>query len=43
VNASACNKFDYNIWKSGNIYYKGNPAVINNVGLGTASGKAIKE
>lgn len=43
INASSANKFDYHIWSTGNIYYKGNPPEINNVGPGTEKGKAIQE
>ncbi|MBS1650648.1 MAG: DUF2807 domain-containing protein [Bacteroidetes bacterium] len=34
--------FQYNIWRSGNIYYTGNPAVITNYSNGSGSGKAIR-
>jgi hypothetical protein len=32
-----------NIWRSGNVYYKGNPAIIANYSDGSASGKLIKQ
>lgn len=43
VNAPPAGDFDCNIWRSGNIYYKGSPAVITNYSDGTAKGKLIKE
>jgi hypothetical protein len=43
VNAPYNGTLDYNIWRSGNIYYMGNPAVINNFSDGTAKGKLIRE
>lgn len=41
VNAPAGGAIDYHIWKSGNIYYKGNPASVNGKIDGT--GQLIKE
>lgn len=35
--------FEYNLWKSGNIYYRGNPLYINNFSDGSGKGKLIKE
>jgi hypothetical protein len=35
--------FEYNIWRSGNIYYTGNPATVNNFSDGSGKGSAIKE
>ena len=35
--------FEYNIWRSGNIYFSGNPVTINNFSDGSGKGTAIKE
>lgn len=35
--------FEYNIWRNGNIYYKGNPLYINNFSDGSGKGKLIKQ
>ncbi|MBA3681080.1 MAG: DUF2807 domain-containing protein [Bacteroidetes bacterium] len=42
INAPTGGKLEYNIWRSGNIYYKGNPAQITNV-KGDGSGQLIKQ
>jgi len=42
VNAPNGGTFDYNIWRNGNIYYKGNPTQINNTN-GDGKGKLIKQ
>ena len=42
INAPNGGIFEYNIWRSGNIYYKGTPQTINNV-KGDGSGKLIKQ
>lgn len=42
INAPSGGKLEYNIWRSGNIYYKGNPAQINNF-QGTGKGQLIKQ
>jgi len=42
VNAPNGGTFEYNIWRNGNIYYKGNPAQINNI-KGDGKGKLIKQ
>ena len=43
VNVESCQKFDYNIWSDGNIYYKGSAGSIQNVGEGRGKGKAIQK
>lgn len=43
VNAPENGELSCNIWRSGNIYYRGNPAAVNNYSDGTGSGKLIKE
>jgi len=43
INAPTNGVLEYNLWRSGNIYYKGQPAVINNFSDGTAKGRLIKE
>ncbi|MCW3078265.1 MAG: hypothetical protein JWO32_2874 [Bacteroidetes bacterium] len=43
VNAPDNGTLAYNLWRSGNIYYRGNPALITNFSDGTAKGKLIKE
>lgn len=43
VNAPANGTLECNIWRSGNIYYRGNPAFINNYSDGSGKGKLIKE
>ncbi len=42
VKAPNGGKLEYNIWRDGNIYYLGNPSVINNF-KGDGKGKLIKE
>ncbi len=42
INAPQGGKLEYNIWRKGNIYYKGNPAEINNL-KGDGKGKLIKQ
>jgi hypothetical protein len=42
INAPSGGKLEYNIWRSGNIYYKGNPAEINNF-KGDGKGQLIKQ
>lgn len=42
INAPNGGKLEYNIWRDGNIYYKGNPAEINNF-KGDGKGSLIKE
>jgi hypothetical protein len=34
---------DYNLWRSGNIYYSGDPAIINDLSDGSGKGKLIKQ
>jgi hypothetical protein len=36
-------RLDYNLWRSGNIYYRGTPLEIRNFSDGTAKGQLIKE
>ena len=43
INAGSATKLDYHIWSTGNIYYKGNPPEINNVGTGVEKGQLIRE
>ncbi|MGZ3899527.1 MAG: GIN domain-containing protein [Bacteroidia bacterium] len=43
VNLPANGTFAYNIWRSGNIYYSGDAAVITNYSDGTAKGRLIRE
>ncbi|MBA3664342.1 MAG: DUF2807 domain-containing protein [Bacteroidetes bacterium] len=43
VKAPANGLFQCNIWRSGNVYYSGTPAQINDFSDGTAKGKLIKE
>ncbi len=42
INAPNGGKLEYNIWRNGNIYYKGNPAEINNF-KGDGKGQLIKQ
>lgn len=42
INAPNGGKLEYNIWRSGNIYYKGNPAEINSF-KGDGKGELIKK
>ncbi len=39
LNLEGVAKFEYYIWKQGNIFYYGNPQSINNLGAGTSDGK----
>lgn len=41
LNTTQLTQFDYNIHLSGNIYYKGMPALINNFSKSNVKGKAI--
>ena len=43
INAPEGGTLEYNIWRKGNIYYKGNPSVINSFSNGYGQGKLIKE
>ncbi len=45
LNLQGVAKFEYYIWKQGNIYYKGTPQTISNLGAGEANGQGelIKE
>ena len=43
INAPAGGKLEYNIWRSGNIYYRGNPLEINSFSKGVGKGQLIKE
>lgn len=43
VNAPNGGMLQCNIWRAGNIYYRGTPAAINDFSDGTAKGKLIKE
>ncbi len=43
LNAENLQKFEYNIWKSGNIYYTGNPAEIKDFSDHKGKGQAIKK
>ncbi|MES2681431.1 MAG: DUF2807 domain-containing protein [Bacteroidota bacterium] len=43
LNAENLQKFEYNIWKSGNIYYTGTPAEINDFSDHKGKGQAIKK
>jgi hypothetical protein len=43
INAPSGGILDCNLWRSGNIYYSGDPAVINNFSDGSAKGKLIKK
>lgn len=43
VNLNSCQKFDYNIWSDGNIYYKGSAVSFHSVGEGRGKGKAIQK
>jgi len=43
INATQAQKLDYHIWDAGNIYYTGNPPVINDVSDGTQKGKLIQQ
>ena len=43
INAPLNGKLECNIWRNGNIYYRGNPTSINDLSDGTAKGKLIKE
>jgi hypothetical protein len=43
LNAENLQKFEYNIWKSGNIYYTGNPAEIKDFSDHKGTGQAIKK
>lgn len=42
INAPLGGKLEYNIWRAGNIYYKGNPAEINKL-KGDGTGVLIKQ
>lgn len=41
INAEQLKLFEYNIWREGNIYYKGRPPQVNDFSTGEGSGKAI--
>lgn len=43
IDASAVSKFEYNIWRSGNIYYTGQPGEINDFSSHGGKGRAIRE
>lgn len=43
ISAPVNGPLECNIWRSGNIYYKGNPSVINNFSNGEAKGQLIKK
>lgn len=43
INAPNGGILEYNIWRSGNIYYTGNPAQITNYSDGTGKGRLIKK
>jgi hypothetical protein len=43
INAPQGGTLEYNLWRSGNIYYSGDPSVINNFSDGSGSGKLIKQ
>lgn len=43
INCSQLNEFEYCIWRSGNIYYSGTPAIIKKSGNGNGSGQAIQQ
>jgi hypothetical protein len=42
-NFDGLTKFEYYIWSDGNIYYTGNPTVIENLGNEDAKGKLIQQ
>jgi hypothetical protein len=42
VNTGNLKTFQYNIWRDGNVYYTGNPVVVNSFCDEAAKGKAIK-
>ena len=42
INAPVSGILEYNIWRSGNIYYKGNPLSISNP-KGDGKGQLIKQ
>jgi hypothetical protein len=42
LNLEGVGKFDYYIWRDGNIYYTGTPKSIYNLGSDSAAGKVIK-
>ena len=43
INAPANGTLEYNIWRSGNIYYKGIPSQISSFSNGAGKGQLIKE
>jgi hypothetical protein len=43
VKAPENGKLECNIWRSGNVYYSGNPSVVNDFSNGTGTGKLIRE
>lgn len=42
INAPVNGPLEYNIWRSGNIYYKGNPTIINSFSNNAGKGSLIK-
>jgi hypothetical protein len=42
INAPLNGPLEYNIWRSGNIYYRGNPTAINSFSNSDAKGRLIK-
>jgi hypothetical protein len=43
LNAPSGGTLECNLWRSGNIYYSGDPAVVNNFSDGSAKGRLIKK
>lgn len=43
LNLGAARTFEYSIYKSGNIYYRGNPVRISNLNSESAKGRLVKE
>ncbi len=43
INADSLGQLDYNILETGNLYYKGEPGLLNNVNSSPGKGRAIKE